>query len=225
MDEKIVDADWLELDDRQYFTIEEATKILQVEISQIIFWCNKFENLLKIKSIGMFQIFNKEDIRNLETIKDLNVTKGLNTKEILEFLGQHSTALVIKKENELENSIFNFFANIVSTQNDKIDGLIQSQNQFIQMVSKMYSDNSFANNKLLENQDSQNNYIKVLESKLDNLSEIAIEKLDMIEHEFQKRDVEKITNEKQNMETRRILYEINEKEKKKGFLKKLFKKN
>lgn len=224
MDEKIIDVDWLELDDRQYFTIEEATKLLEVETSQIIFWCNKFEDLLKINSIGMFKIFNREDIRNLRVIKELNIDKGLNIKEIQEYLSHHSTTIVIKKENEPENSIFNFFSNVVTNQNEKIESLIQSQNQFMQLFTKMYDENSLVSTQLLESQCNQVDYIKILESKMKNLSEIAVERLDRIEHEFQKRDVEKITIEKQNLEARRILYEMNEKEKNMGFFKKVLKK-
>lgn len=147
-----IDVDYIEIDDREYFTIEEVAQKMDIEIGQIIYWCNKFDDILKINSIGQFKIFSKEDLRNLTTIKELNVDKEMSIREIREYFNSHTTAIVVKKEKELDTSIFNFFSNIIETQNKKIDQLLETQNKALKVFSHICNEialDSTEKNKLL----------------------------------------------------------------------------
>lgn len=117
----------------EYYTIDEVAKILKVEDYNIIYWCNKLGDFLKIQSIGMYQIFNEGDIKNLKLIKELNIDKKLSIAEVKEYIIKHNEAIIVKKENNpLELSLLNVMSKIITMQNNKIEKLIASQNKILQ---------------------------------------------------------------------------------------------
>jgi DNA-binding transcriptional MerR regulator len=223
MDEKIIDVDFSEVDNRDYFTIEEASEKLDIEIGQLIYWCNKFDYLLKINSIGQFKIFSKEDIRNLVTIKELNIDKQMSIREIKEYLNQNTSAIAIRKDKELDLSIFNFFQNIINTQNDKLDAqnqkieqLIEFQTKQLKLFSQIYNEIAIGDNeknrtanKILENQKEQSEHVKNLENQIIDLK-------NTIENNSKERDIEISNNLKKILESHQLQQE--QKENKKGIL-------
>lgn len=180
MDNKVIDVNFTELDDRDYFTIEEVAQKIDVDMGKIIFWCNKFEDLLKINSIGQFKIFSREDVRNLKTIKELNIDQKMSVSEVRQYLNQHTTAIVVKKEKELDLSIFNFFTNIIETQNKKLemqnqkmDQLLEIQTKQVKMFAQVYNEISIdaleknkLMNKIIDEQHKQKNAQEVNQREL-----------------------------------------------------------
>jgi DNA-binding transcriptional MerR regulator len=223
MDEKVIDVDFSEVDNRDYFTIEETSEKLDIEIGQLIYWCNKFDYLLKINSIGQFKIFSKEDIRNLITIKELNIDKQMSIREIKEYLNQNTSAIAIRKDKELDLSIFNFFQNIINTQNDKLDAqnqkieqLMEFQTKQLKLFSQIYNEIAIGDNeknrtanKILENQKEQSDHVKNLENQIIDLKTA-------IETNSKERDIELSNNLKKILEHHHDQQE--QKQNKKGLL-------
>lgn len=247
MDEKVIDVDFTEIDDRDFFSIDEAAKKIGVDVNRIIFYCNKFEDILKINSIGQFKIFNKDDIRNLKTIKELNIDQNMSISETRKYLSQHTTAIVVRKDTELDMSIFNFFSNIINTQNEKIDKMLEFQTKQMKFITQVYNEiaidsneKSKVLNKLLDGQTTQRHQIEKMQSdiiatvddvvseKLDNLSNSLTDfksQLDERELDYHRKNLEEIDKLRKGMEDRERQYKKElEEQKNKSWLSKLFSK-
>jgi DNA-binding transcriptional MerR regulator len=226
MDNKVIDVDYTEVDTREYFTLEEASEKIGTDIEKIIFWCNKFDDILKINSIGQYKIFSKEDIRNLKTIKELNIDKNMSINEIKQYLNQHSTSIVVRKDDEFSKSIFNFFSNIVNNQNQKIDKLIEAQNQSLKMFSKLYNEISVdaeEKNKILNTILEQQKQSKIEIS--DKIKTYVEDVGSAVSRNNEERDVKIINMLNKQMEEKRLMAKIEqEKNKSKGLFSRLFKK-
>src|SRR3712207_5098217 len=103
----IIDIDYTEVNSstkEEYLTIDEVSKLLKVEEFKIIYWCNKFNDILKIQSIGMYSIFSHTDIDNLKTIKYLDLDKKMNTRQIRDYIVNNKSNDIDRKIKRLNSS-------------------------------------------------------------------------------------------------------------------------
>ena len=218
MKEHIFDVNYTE-SDKKYSTIEEVSIILSVEAPTIIFWCNKFNDLLNIQSIGMYQIFNENDIKNLKTIKKFNIDDNMNISEIKTYLNQNKGIIITKKEIEVpEVSLLTVLAKILTSQNDKIENLLEANNQL------MKNQEIFANKILesqkeicieIENKANNSEEIKNLKNEVIELTKTVNDKMELMEKETTKRLNDSALLIKENLEKRRQEQELIELEKSK----------
>ncbi|WP_297419662.1 MerR family transcriptional regulator [Clostridium sp.] len=141
MDKDYIDADFIELfnntEDKQYFTIDEVAEILKVDDSDIAFWFDKFKDILKIPNVGMFQVFEKQDVENLKKIKELIIDKNMSIKDTREFLSENTTTLIIREKTQDELNVFNFFSKIMSIQNEKLQNVLDINTKILEDNQKM----------------------------------------------------------------------------------------
>jgi DNA-binding transcriptional MerR regulator len=228
--ERVIDVNFEEMETKSFFTLEEVSAQLKLDAGTVVFYCNKFEEILKITSIGQFQIFNKEDLRNLETIRELNLDKNMSVSEIKQFLNQNSTAIIVKKDRveALDYPLLQFLGSMVEAQNQKIDKLMEAQNKSLKVFAQLYNeiciDSENKNkmlNKIRDEQQEQRKASIGLESQINDL------KKDMdLKYEQQKEEtkahVDKLVNDlKTRMEQHKIQSEI--KVEKKSWLSRIFK--
>lgn len=194
MDKKVLDVNYIELNNsthNNYYSIDDISEMLNIEEFKIIFWCNKFNDILKIQSIGQYQIFDDNDLRNLKIIKELNIDKGLDIKAIKDYLKEHNNVIITRQQNLSEVSIVSVLAKIINSQNRKINTItnshnkilktnqriIENQEKFIQMLSNYHQELSLdkLNQKemlvaIKENQLKETENIGVLNNKVNELS-------------------------------------------------------
>jgi len=235
--DNIVDVDYnVTSDNKSYYDLEEATKILGVEEHNIVYWCNKFNDILKIKSVGQHHIFDTYDIKNLKIIKEYNLTKGMSIREIREQLSK-SQEIILKTEiDTVEVSMINVFAKIMNMQNQKIDELANTQSKLLKLVedlsnSQIESRQSFENilkEVSVDIEKQQETIINKITEQLSNESDDTRNKVLQSEHERKDRDTELITMLRKSQKDQQKIIELQEhqiSQNNKGFLKKLFNKN
>jgi len=209
--EHIFDVNYTE-SDKKYSTIEEVSIILSIEAPTIIFWCNKFNDLLNIQSIGMYQIFNENDIKNLKTIKKLNIDENMNIGEIKTYLNQNKGVIITKKEIEVpEVSLLTVLAKILTSQNDKIENLLEANNQLMK-------NQEIFTNKILESQKemcidivkktNNSEEINGLKEEIVELTKTVNEKMELMEKETTKRLNDSALLIKENLEKRKQEQEL-----------------
>lgn len=126
----------MENENNKYYTIDEVAKILNLDESRIIFYFEKLNEFLNITSIGMYQLFDNTDIKNLKKIKDLDENQNMNIKEIRSFLKNNKQEVLLqrKEEKSIDVSvlkIFETFAKAMISQNNKIDILLDNNSLII----------------------------------------------------------------------------------------------
>lgn len=220
MDKKIVDVEYTEVNKQSlenYYTIDYVAKQLNVDESKIVFWCNKFNDLLNIQTISMYHVFNNIDVENLKTIKRKNIDEGLSIKEIKEYLNKNNDAIIIPKRNNNEISLINIFSEIINLQNKKLDKIIDNQNKILEIGNEIQSNiTSKVDEKISE----------VVTDKLDEQSQILESKIQHITDENEKQFTDKwlkIEEEyKQLSQNRKKQYEEEQENKRnKGFWNKI----
>lgn len=235
--DNIVDVDYnVTSDNKSYYDLEEVTKILGVEEHNIVYWCNKFNDILKIKSVGQHHIFDTYDIKNLKIIKEYNLTKGMSIREIKEHLNK-SQEIILKTEiDTVEVSMINVFAKIMNMQNEKIDALADTQVKLLKLVEDL-------TNSQVETKQNFEQIIKEVSVGIENQKETIVNEItekiinesknsqnQSIEHEQQRRerDIELINTLKKSQEEQKKLIELQQEQltqSKQGFFKRLFNKD
>jgi DNA-binding transcriptional MerR regulator len=212
MDEKIIDVEYTAANEKSmedYYTIDYVAKELDIDESTIIFYCNKFANLLHIQTISQYHVFNDLDIQNLRTIKEKNIDEGLSIKEIREYFNKYNDAIVIPKRNTNELSLINAFSKIINLQNEKMDKIIENQNKILEMGSNIQ-------NNIITKVNQRIN--EVIADKLDKQSTQLQQKFQSIIDENEKKVTErdeKLTNNLNKiLEDRKIQYEKEQENKK-----------
>lgn len=217
MKERIVDVNYTEVNnssDKKYSTIEEVCLILSVEAPTIVFWCNKFNYMLNIQSIGMYQIFSDNDIKNLKTIKKLNIDDNMNIGEIKTYLNQNKGTIISKKEIEVpEVSLLTVLAKILNSQNDKIETLLETNNKIIDLNQRLMENQETFTKQIMESQKemcidigkktNNSEEINDLKNEITKLNKSVNEKMTLMEKETTQRLNEGGIIIKQNMELRR----------------------
>lgn len=127
---------------KNYYTIDQVSKILDLDQSNIIFYFEKLNDFLDIKSIGMYQLFDDMDIKNLEIIKNLDINKNMSIKQIKEYLKNNRQEIILQKEenNKLAMSpidIFSTFVNILNEQNTKINLIYEENKQLVNKINDL----------------------------------------------------------------------------------------
>jgi len=141
----IVDVDF---EENKYHTLEDVARITNLNEAKISFYCTKLKDFLNIQSIGMYQIFSDVDIDNLNKIKKLEADNNMSIKEIEEYLKKNKQEVLLKKENnQIDVSVLEIFANILKMQNEKIDQIININQQLVEIINK----NNLSNQLLIEN--------------------------------------------------------------------------
>ena len=79
-----MDFDLSEIPNKKYFSIQEVSKILDIETHTIRYWEKEFENFFSIKRIGNRRMFQQKDIINLVKVKNLLKQEKMTIKGALE---------------------------------------------------------------------------------------------------------------------------------------------
>lgn len=140
MDDKIIDTYYKD-ENKQYYTLYEVSEILQLEQSRIIYYYKKLNDFLNITSIGMYQVFEQNDIDNIQVIKELNIDKNMSISDIKQYLETHKQEVLFhkdKQEIDITNKSFaNFLIKVLNNQNQKIDVLIEHGTKTLEAIDKM----------------------------------------------------------------------------------------
>lgn len=132
-DESIIDV---ELEERLY-SIEEVSDITDIDAAKISFYSTKLGDILKINKVGMYQVFDNIDINNINKVKDLE-QKGKTISEIRSYLINNKHEILLEKKVErTEKDFLDFFMEIIQKQNGKIDEVIKSNNEMMQVFKKL----------------------------------------------------------------------------------------
>ncbi len=233
--DNIVDVDYnITSDNKSYYDLEEVTKILRVEEHNIVYWCNKFNDILKIKSVGQHHIFDTYDIKNLKIIKEYNLVKGMSVREIKDQLNRTQEIILKTEIDTVEISMLNVFAKIMNMQNQKIDSLIETQNKLIEFNEKLLKTHvetkqTFENTLKEVSVDmiKQQEAINKLASEIQTANRNRKDEFTSLERSSKTRDAELIMMLKQSQEEQRRLFEEQntlQQQPKQGFFSRIFNK-
>lgn len=214
---------------KNYYTINEIAVDLQVEETDILFWINKLNDILKINSTGMFQLFTKTDFENIKEIKQLIVNENKSIADVKEYFSQDKNLVVIKEKSQHEIELINVFNTIFQLQNKEIVEIKNTNKQILEYNQKIIKVLA-----QLVNQGSLND-IGNLTKKIDTLKDIQVDNqkeiLEIKENQEQfkesilkelqetKKEYEMTLKMKNSMEEKR---KENEEKEKHNFIYKLF---
>ncbi|NFH01622.1 MerR family transcriptional regulator [Clostridium botulinum] len=177
----------MENENNKYYTIDEVAKILNLDESRIIFYFEKLNEFLNITSIGMYQLFDDIDIKNLKKIKDLDEKHNMNIKEIRTFLKNNKQEVLLqrKEEKSIDVSvlkIFETFAKAMISQNNKIDILLDNNSLIINNLNNSLTVQEQVKNSMstieFQLQQQKENNIKLTEQLENMTKELALTKED-----------------------------------------------
>lgn len=208
-DEKIIDAEFKENSDVEYirgkpiyFTTSDVAHELSENESTIRFWCESFKSYLQLERKGRNRRFKNKNIEQLKFIQGLIRESNFSIKQVQEFLTKQETGVSIIEDNSQSDIQI-----LVST------------------MSNLFEDRMGV---VINEIQEQKEYIRVLENKIDLLSkssEIVVTKIEEIDTNAQKREVERdivLTNNLKESLNGRAVDNNDIKEKKKGLFKKIF---
>lgn len=250
MNDNPIDVSYKDVN-KKYYTIDEVSNILKIDQSKIVFYFEKLNDFLNITSVGMYQLFDDNDIQNLEIVKNLDKEKRMNMKEIREYLDKNKPEVLLKKEsnNKLDQSVLNIFQTFASAlmeQNTKIDimhknnlHLVESINniaKYQQKIEKELQEQKEINQKyqLEHNEDNKNivqelNTIKRevaitkdIDKKIELYEQQIQEKFEDMNNKLIERDVKIVEDLSKKLEQRKK--ESEEQSQNQGFFSKLFNK-
>jgi DNA-binding transcriptional MerR regulator len=180
MDDEPIEVFYKE-ENRKYYTIDDVSNILELEQSRIIFYFEKLNDFLNITSIGMYQVFEQEDIDNLRKIKELNMYLGMDTNEIRKYLNSHKQEVLFHKEKQeidISNQSFADFLirvlnsqnQMLNQQNEKIEKLIEHGNKTLEIINTMHNNQIDLSNEIKEIKEEMS-ITQELNSKMDSLKQ------------------------------------------------------
>jgi DNA-binding transcriptional MerR regulator len=141
MDDKMIDVHYEDIN-KKYYTIDEVANILKIEQSSIFFYFEKLNDFLNIKSVGIYQLFDDTDVKNLKRIRDLEINQNMSIKEIKKYLSQNKQEILLEKESntQVDKSVLNIFqqfANALMEQNRKIDEVNKTNVKLIDIIDNL----------------------------------------------------------------------------------------
>jgi DNA-binding transcriptional MerR regulator len=150
---------------KKYYTIDEVSNILSIDQSKIIFYFEKLNDFLNITSVGMYQLFNGDDIENLKIIRNLEKDKNMTIKEIKDYLILNKQEVILKKENnnKLDKSVLNIFqtfANALMEQNAKIDTMHKTNLQLVESLNSLIKNQNIMQKELEEQKEINSEQLK-----------------------------------------------------------------
>ena len=123
---------------KDYYTIGEASSLLNIDQHVIRFWTTQFSNYIKpIRKAGLRRYYSNEDIKMLEQIKEQLYTRGLSIRGV---------QLLLEESNNLNNKIIgkNKLKNI--NKNNSIDSITNEINNALTILNNMKTKiNNFIN--------------------------------------------------------------------------------
>jgi DNA-binding transcriptional MerR regulator len=201
---------------KKYYTIDEVSNILEIDQSKIIFYFEKLNDYLNITSVGMYQLFDDQDIQNLKRIRDLESKNNLTVREIRDFLQNNKQEIILEKEsnNKLDQSVLNIFqqfAKAIMEQNLKIDEMQKTNIKLVNVISELSKTQDMMQQELQEQKELNQKQLaeydknnKELNNQLDlTKKEIAIDvesKLSQINDNFDDISIKIINENKKEME-------------------------
>jgi DNA-binding transcriptional MerR regulator len=201
---------------KKYYTIDEVSNILEIDQSKIIFYFEKLNDYLNITSVGMYQLFDDQDIQNLKRIRDLESKNNLTVREIRDFLQNNKQEIILEKEsnNKLDQSVLNIFqqfAKAIMEQNLKIDEMQKTNIKLVNVISELSKTQDMMQQELQEQKELNQKQLaeydknnKELNNQLDlTKKEIATDiesKLSQINDNFDDISIKIINENKKEME-------------------------
>jgi len=97
----------------KYYTTGQVAKILAENESTIRFWCDEFEQFLKIARSGRNRQFTALDIKKLEYIQYLLRQENFTIKQVKEFLSTKEAELMKPVSKERDQVIINALSQVI----------------------------------------------------------------------------------------------------------------
>jgi len=191
-----------------YYTTGQVAIMLDITDSAVRYYCTKFKDMLNLEMSGSHRKFKDSDIEKLRYIKKLLKEDGLSVSQVQEYGSEKDVSVIEDKISKQDPIALQSLATALTLE-----------------MSSQLEDFKLVMSKELE---SHKNMLK--EMVTTTVDEVVTEKLDIKLNEFKSfldtkeleaknRDLEMIDLMKNNMEKRK---EANLKEKKSGFLSKIF---
>ena len=92
-----MEIDLASLPDKKYFSMGEASNLLDVKDHILRYWEKAFKNFFSVKRVSNRRMFQKSDLITFLKIKDLS-QKGLNVKAINKILEEGDLSLELEVE-------------------------------------------------------------------------------------------------------------------------------
>lgn len=197
MDRDALEVYYEELNEKKYYTIQEVSQLANIEQERIEYYYMKLNDILDITSVGMYQVYTKEDVENIKVIRKLDLDKNMSMDDIKHHLETHRQEIIIKQEDKIDVSFLDFLAQVMNNQNNKIDNVIQQNQKLVNIIEKIAENQD----KLIENQ-------KVINDKMNSIEkEIAVtqesnEKIDSLKLLLEERKEEYNHNNKKRFLSR-----------------------
>ncbi len=191
-----------------YYTTGQVAIMLDITDSAVRYYCTKFKDMLNLEMSGSHRKFKDSDIEKLRYIKKLLKEDGLSVSQVQEYGSEKDISVIEDKISKQDPLALQSLATALTLE-----------------MSSQLEDFKLIMSKELE---SHKNMLK--EMVTTTVDEVVTEKIDIKLNEFKSfldakeleaknRDLEMIDLMKNNMEKRK---EANLKEKKSGFLSKIF---
>lgn len=133
MEDNIIDVNI----ENKFYTLEEVSKITNIDSFKISFYSEKLGDILKINEVGMYQVFDDVDIKNINTIKKLE-SEGRSVSQIRNYLLKNKSEVLVEKSIEpTEKDFLDFFVEVMHKQTLKIDDVIKSNKEMVDMFQKI----------------------------------------------------------------------------------------
>ncbi|MFC0903831.1 MerR family transcriptional regulator [Clostridium sp. MT-14] len=150
-EKSFIDTDYTEINhskNMNYYSLEDIANILNIDKPTVVFWCKKFSDLLKIQSIGEYQLFDDIDVQNLKKIRRLNIDKDLSIEDTRKYLNEHEDSLVVRKNILPEQSILPILVQILKSQDKKINTMSDA----LEKINTKLDNMNIQNQSIIENQ-------------------------------------------------------------------------
>lgn len=127
-----------------YYTTGQVAEKIGEPDSTIRYWCDEFDEFLKIKKTGPTgtrRQFTKIDIKRIEYIKYLLKDENLSIKQVKEFLSTPEAEKMLPVAKEKEQIMIEAFANTISSLVEKaIDEKIKQIEDMFVLAGKAYKE-------------------------------------------------------------------------------------
>lgn len=139
-----------------FYTTGQVAEIMGENDSTIRYWCDEFQEFLKIRKTGRNRMFTKLDIEKLKYIRELLRVQNLSIRQVKEYLSTPEAAALQPIKMEKEKVFMTALAQVLSTELDqrfslledriisyiehKLDTMIQQQSNIETVISNSHKE-------------------------------------------------------------------------------------
>lgn len=162
-----------------YYTTSQVAEKLNENPSTIRYWCDEFEQYLKVRKSGRNRMFTKLDIEKLEYIRELLKGQNLTIRQVKEFLSTPEAMVMQPFSLEKDRIYIAAIGQIITNELDRRFNELQSNlmdyiDKKLNFVDKMDSTIKFNNMKVIEEiqEQIQKEFEKQIKKDNDKMTEI-----------------------------------------------------